>query len=70
MITVAGGLASTVFAPLGSALTEALGWRSALLVDRGVGLGAAAVALGVMGLGKVVGRVATRQPAAVPTPTL
>src|SRR5688500_13602140 len=35
-ITVAGGLASTVFAPLGSALTEALGWREALLL---LGLG-------------------------------
>jgi len=137
VITVAGGLASTVFAPLGSALTEALGWRSALLVlgiggglvtavlhavvlppahvhpaevrvaaeaappfdrrlralrvallfeqaailgttahligllvDRGVGLGAAAVALGVMGLGKVVGRMLLLGPASRRPPAL
>ncbi|HEY8547041.1 MAG TPA: MFS transporter [Acidimicrobiales bacterium] len=136
-ITVAGGLASTVFAPLGSALTEALGWRSALLVlglggglvtaalhalalppadvhpvdarapvedappfdhrlralrvallfeqaailgttahligllvDRGVGLGAAAVALGVMGVGKVLGRLALLGPVARRPPAL
>ena len=31
-ITVAGGLASTVFAPLGSWLTDAVGWREALVV--------------------------------------
>ena len=136
-ITVAGGLASTVFAPLGSALTEAFGWRTALLVlgiggaavttvlhalvlppahvhpadvrataeaappfdrrlralrtallfeqaailattahligllvDREVGLGAAAAALGVMGVGKVVGRMALLGPVARRPPAL
>lgn len=136
-ITVAGGLASTVFAPLGSALTEALGWRSALLVlglggglvtaglhalalppahvhpadvrapaeaappfdhrlralrvallfeqaailgttahligllvDRGVGLGLAAAALGVMGAGKVLGRLLLLGPVARRPPAL
>jgi len=123
-VTVAGGLASTVFAPLGAALADALGWRQALavlgigggvltavlhavvlpaahthdattqathepappvdrrqrqlrsavlfeqaamiattayliglLVDRDVPLGTASAALGVMGLGKVAGRL-------------
>jgi predicted MFS family arabinose efflux permease len=37
-ITVAGGLASTVFAPVGGALVDHLGWRAALAV---LGLGAA-----------------------------
>ena len=32
VVTVAGGLASTLFAPLGGALVDRLGWRSALLV--------------------------------------
>jgi len=31
-VTVAGGLASTVFAPLGGLLVDELGWRSALVV--------------------------------------
>jgi predicted MFS family arabinose efflux permease len=31
-VTVAGGLASTVFAPLGGLLVDSLGWRSALVV--------------------------------------
>lgn len=128
-ITVAGGLASTVFAPLGSVLVEALGWRHALvalalgggllttvlhagvlppahvhpdevratpeaappfdrrlrilrtallfeqaailattahliglLLDRGLGLGAAAVALAVSGAGKVPGRLLLFRP--------
>jgi predicted MFS family arabinose efflux permease len=123
-VTVAGGLASTLFAPLTSALGESLGWRQAivvlaiaggfltlvlhgvvlppahvhddsaraepvaappfgrdlralrtalvfeqiavlattahligLLVDRGVSLGLASAALGVMGVGKVLGRL-------------
>ncbi|MGD9703913.1 MAG: MFS transporter [Acidimicrobiia bacterium] len=123
-VTVAGGLASTVFAPLGGWLADALGWRQALavmaiggglltavlhavvlppahahsvttrvahepappvdrrlrrlrsavlfeqaamiattayliglLVDRGVTLTTASVALGVMGIGKVAGRL-------------
>ncbi len=124
VVTVAGGLASTVFAPLGGWLVEELGWRQALavlgvggglftaflhavllppahahspatqvahlpappvdkplrqlrsavlfeqaamiastaylialLVDRGADLSIAAAALGVMGLGKVAGRL-------------
>jgi predicted MFS family arabinose efflux permease len=124
VLTVAGGLASTVFAPLGGWLVETIGWRQALavlgvgggfvtavlhaivlppagahstttqvthvpappvdrplrllrsavlfeqaamiattaylialLVDRGVGLAVASSALGVMGLGKVAGRL-------------
>lgn len=124
VVTVAGGLASTVFAPLAGWLVDALGWRQALavlgiaggvittvlhafvlphanahsseskvthvaappidrpmrlmrsallfeqaamiattaylislLVDRGVELAVAAAALGVMGLGKVAGRL-------------
>ncbi|HZB40396.1 MAG TPA: MFS transporter [Ilumatobacter sp.] len=124
VVTVAGGLASTVFAPLGGWLVEAIGWRQALavlgvcggfvtavlhaivlpparahstttqvthvpappvdkplrllrsavlfeqaamiattaylialLVDRGVELAVASAALGVMGLGKVAGRL-------------
>jgi predicted MFS family arabinose efflux permease len=32
VVTVAGGLASTVFAPVGSVLVDALGWREALAV--------------------------------------
>lgn len=32
VVTVAGGLASTVFAPLGGLLVDRLGWRAALLV--------------------------------------
>ena len=32
IVTVAGGLASTVFAPLGSLLVDHLGWRAALVV--------------------------------------
>jgi predicted MFS family arabinose efflux permease len=36
VVTVAGGLASTVFAPLGAWLVDALGWRQALAV---LGLG-------------------------------
>ena len=43
-ITVAGGLASTVFAPLGSWLTDMLGWREALVV-LGLGGGLATVVL-------------------------
>ena len=35
-ITVAGGLASTIFVPLANALLEAYGWRQALLVLAGV----------------------------------
>ncbi len=38
VVTVAGGLASTVFAPLGAWLVDALGWRQALAV-LGVGGG-------------------------------
>jgi MFS family permease len=123
IVTVAGGLASTVFAPLGGLFVDRLGWRSAivvlavggglfttvvhafvlpsartvavapepttpevlrstpvrrlqvallfeqaaiiattahfigLLVDRGTSLAVAGAALGVMGLGKVVGRL-------------
>jgi predicted MFS family arabinose efflux permease len=38
VVTVAGGLASTVFAPLGGWLVEAIGWRQALAV-LGVGGG-------------------------------
>ena len=36
MLTVAGGLASTVFAPLTAALTSAVGWRDAYLVLAGL----------------------------------
>ena len=39
-VTVAGGLASTVFAPLGAWLVDVLGWRHALLV---LGLGGGAL---------------------------
>lgn len=38
-VTVAGGLASTVFAPLGGALVDHLGWRAALVV---LGIGGSA----------------------------
>lgn len=37
-VTLLGGLASTVFWPLGQALAEALGWRDTLLVYAGVAL--------------------------------
>lgn len=38
VVTIAGGLASTVFAPTTAALTERLGWRPALLVLAAVAL--------------------------------
>lgn len=51
LVTLAGGLASTVFAPLTALLSDRLGWRGALLV-------LAALLLAAGGVSQVAGRLA------------
>jgi predicted MFS family arabinose efflux permease len=68
VVTVAGGLASTVFAPLGAALVDTLGWRQALAV-LGVGGGIITALLHAVVLPAPHAHLAETQVAHRPAPT-